>query len=634
MVPPRGGCDTIEPMDPLSCERRSAPGAFRRAAPFLAGALALAFALRLLTWPALNTGFPRLLSVDDYGHLRRAAATVRDFPWVPVFDPYLNHPEGGIWIWPPLFDLAIAAPAWLLFGSRAEVGQVALVAAWLPPLLGALALLPLFALACRAAGERAARLALLVYALLPGAIVWSAFGHADQHVAEALAFLGVLAAFARLLGREEPLPAGPAARNDAIVAGVALALAVLVWQGSVFLAPLVAVAAFFAGRARPAGWALAVAALGVAPFGFAVSGPLTYVSFGAFQPLFLALVAALLLVASLGRWGWIGAAALALAALAWPPVGDGVRHLALRTAGHGMVAGGYVAYPAEWLRLIAEYRPLLERGPLPAITQLSAGFLLLPVALFVWGRRAWRRGTEWRTALLLAVATAAVLAMTLLQRRYLYDLAPLVALATADLAVAAGRRWRREGTALLLALALLPTFGALAELTRAPGAPGIDLLTTLARLATLDPPPGDPLRPAAVRPGAIAGVMAPWAMGHFVTLLARRPAAADNFGYGFERQARLFTAPPEEDDAARQLLLAARCRYLVTTDLRPVLPAYAAAVGRGSLPVADMLAVRVHESDSPRPLPFLSLVLVSQSAWPSPEGRLVPRFKVFRVEKP
>ncbi|HVT19153.1 MAG TPA: STT3 domain-containing protein [Thermoanaerobaculia bacterium] len=604
-------------------------GAFRRAALFLACALALAFVLRLVTLPALTTGGLRLLSVDDYGHLRRAAATVRDFPRVPVFDPYLNHPEGGIWIWPPLFDLAIAAPARLFFGSGAEVGQVALVAAWLPPVLGALALLPLFALARRGAGERAARLALLVYALLPGAIAWSAFGHADQHVAEALSLLGVLAAFARLLGREEP---PPAARNDALLAGVALALAVLVWQGSVFLVPIVALAAFLAGRARAAAWALAAAAAVVAPFGLAVSGPVTYVSFGAFQPLFLALAAALLLLASLGRRGWIAAAALALAALAWPPIGDGVRHLVLRTTGQAMARGGYLAYPADWLRLIGEYRPLLARGPLPAITQLSAGFLLLPFALFAWGRRAWRRGTEWQTALLLAVATASILVMTLLQRRYVYDLAPLVALATADLAVAAGRRWRREATALVLALAIVPTFTALAELTRAPGAPGADLLTTLARLAALDPPPGDPLRPAATRPGAIAGVMAPWAIGHFVTLLARRPAAADNFGYGFTRQARLFTAPPEEDGMARQLLHAARCGYLVTTDLRPVLPAYAAAAGRGSPPVDGMLAVRVHESDSPRPLPFLRLVLVSQSAWPAPGGRLVPRFKVFRVE--
>ncbi|HET9227406.1 MAG TPA: hypothetical protein VFR31_12115, partial [Thermoanaerobaculia bacterium] len=152
------------------------------------------------------------------------------------------------------------------------------------------------------------------------------------------------------------------------------------------------------------------------------------------------------------------------------------------------------------------------------------------------------------------------------------------------------------------------------------------------RLGALDPPPGDPLRPDTVRPGEVEGVMAPWAVGHTVTLLTRRPAAADNFGYGFHRQARLLTTPPEEDAEAFRLLRETRCRYLITTDLRPVLPAYAAAVGRTGLPPEAMLAVRVHESDSPQPLPFLRLVLVSESVWPAPDGRLVPRWKIFRVE--
>ncbi|HEX2643902.1 MAG TPA: STT3 domain-containing protein, partial [Thermoanaerobaculia bacterium] len=363
---------------------RTARTARRRQALFLAAAMTLAFALRLVTLPALTQGGLRLLSADDYGHLRRAAATVRTFPRVPVFDPYLNHPDGGIWIWPPLFDLAIAAPARLFFGPDAGVGQVALVAAWIPPLLGALALLPLFALAARAFDRGTARLAVLVAACLPAAIAWSDFGHSDQHVGEALAFLATLAAFSRLLGSDPPLggEGGGALSREAgegrgggpflsiALAGLALATAVLTWQGSIFLAPMIAGAALLAGRARSAGLATAAAALLVAPFGFLTPGPMTYVSFGPFQPLFLGLCAALLLLASFGWPGRIAAVAAGLGALAWTPVRHGVEHLLSRTPDSAVVAGGYLSYPADWLKLIAEYRPLFAGGWTAPLTQL------------------------------------------------------------------------------------------------------------------------------------------------------------------------------------------------------------------------------------------------------------------------
>ena len=603
----------------------------RREALFLAAALTIAFLLRLVTLPALTQGGLRLLTPDDYGHLRRAAATVRDFPHVPVFDPYLNHPEGGIWIWPPLFDLAIAAPARLLFGSEATIGQIAVVAAWLPPVLGALALLPLFFLAARAFDRPTARVAALIYAVLPGAIAWSNFGHSDQHAGEALAFLATLAGFARLLTSNKE---GPDNWRDPALAGLALGLAVLTWQGSLFLAPLVGGAAFLAGRSREAGKALAVAALLVAPFGFLTPAPITYASFSPFHPLFLGLCAALLFLASFGWQGRIAAVLLGLGSLAWPPVLNGVLHLLGRTATGEISSGGYLSYSGDWLRLIGEYQPLLAGGLRPPLTQLSLGLLLVPVALFFWGRRAWRSLPDRGLFLLLILATAGVLAMTLLQRRYLYYLAPLVALALADLTLTLGRRQAGASRALamlLVAAALLPTFPALTQLTGAPGAPGSDFLITLARLGALDPPAQDSLRPGQVKPGEVEGVMAPWSIGHTAILLTRRPAAADNFGYGFHRQARLFTTPPEEDAAAFRLLQETRCRYLITTDLRPVLPAYAQAVGRSGVPPQLMLAVRVHESDSPQPLPFLRLVLTSESAWPTPDGRLVPRWKVFRI---
>jgi hypothetical protein len=77
------------------------------------------------------------------------------------------------------------------------------------------------------------------------------------------------------------------------------------------------------------------------------------------------------------------------------------------------------------------------------------------------------------------------------------------------------------------------------------------------------------------------------------------------------------------------LLRAWRCRYVVTGDLRPVLPTYASAVGR-ELPVEQMWSDRVHRSASERPLPYLELVLTSETGVPD-GGTILPRLKVFRV---
>jgi asparagine N-glycosylation enzyme membrane subunit Stt3 len=585
----------------------------------------LAFALRLVTLPALSAGGARLLSVDDYGHLRRAAEIVRNFPRVPYADPYLGHPDGGRWIWPPLFDLAIAAPARLLWGAGAPVAKILLVVAWLPPLLGALALLPLAALARRALGDRPALWVAAVYAILPAAIAWSAFGHGDQHVAEALTFLATLAALAAWLG------GGRDDWRDYLPVSVALATAVLVWQGAVFLAPILGAAAWLERRSRGGVWILLGSAILVAPWAWIAGGPTTYISFGPFQPLFLGLCAALLALAARGRWGIASAAATALVAgLAWPPLFGALGHLAKSTSAAGS-SGAFLAYPKEWLALIGEYRPLLARGIVPALLQLSAGLLALPVAWGFWIAGARRQDGRSAALVVLSCATPVVLAMALAQRRYVYYLAPLVAIALVDLAALLGGRRRVLAGAVVL-VALLPVASGISELRIAVGAPGLDLLTTLARLGQLDPPAGDPLRPVEVAPGSVEGVMAPWSIGHLVTIFARRPAVADNFGYGFAEQARFFTTPRSEDAAAYEQLARLRCRYVVVTDLRPVLAAYAAAAARPGVALEDTLAMRLERSRAARPVSFLRLVLVSESAVPDERGEPLPLVKVYRFE--
>jgi asparagine N-glycosylation enzyme membrane subunit Stt3 len=612
-----------------------------------------ALTLRLAPFPNATSRGWRLLSPDCYAHLRRTVSVARNFPRVPYRDPYLNHPDGGVFIWPPAFDLVAGGVARVLFGRGATTDEVLKVAATLPAVMGALHVLPLFAVARRAFGRRRARIATVAYVAIPAAVLWGGFGHFDHHVAEALNLLLVLAAGAWAV----------AARGDARFAraaafGTAIALAVLTWQGAVFVAGLSFLwAAFALGEAAAVSGLVATAlvALGAAATLPGEPVPFSFVSFGWFQPLLLAGATVPLLVLAAWHaptarrrvlWGLLAAAGLGVALPNARRVLDAVFRGGAYVFKEGAGAraddfadGGFLSYPPEFLKLVAECQPLVAgwKSFERAVRELSPGFLLVPVAALFWAKAALRRPLRSRAAarLLLVLFAAAVFAMALFQQRNVYYLAIFAALALAEvLARLAPRRPKRRLRAALplLAAACLVILPGVPYLERARAfadGPGYDVLDLFARLRALDPPPVDPSVVPPPAPGVIPGVMPPWSVGHFVTALAERPSAADPFVYGWRRQCRLFTAT--DDAEALAILTAAKCRYLVTTDLTRLLPAYAAAAGRPPSPTGEMFARRVHESDASRPASFLERVLDSRTGMRRANGSFQPRFRVFRV---
>ena len=142
-----------------------------------------ALAFRLAPFPDATAHGWRLLSPDCYGHLRRTVSVAHNFPRVPYRDPYLNHPDGGVFIWPPAFDLVAGGISRVLYGASATTQQVTRVAATLPAFLGALHVVPLFFLARGVFGRRRARIAAAAYVAIPAAVLWGGLGHFDQHVA-------------------------------------------------------------------------------------------------------------------------------------------------------------------------------------------------------------------------------------------------------------------------------------------------------------------------------------------------------------------------------------------------------------------------------------------------------------------
>ncbi len=588
----------------------------------LAAALTLGTLLRLSTYRQLQDGArTRALSSDDYYHLRRARFAVANFPRTILFDPLMNFPSGGVGIWPPLFDLSLALPSRLLHGAAAPASAIERDAACVPLFFAAGAIIAAGFLGRRHSGATGGAVTALFVALSPAHILWSRYGHVDQHVAESFFGLAVLVAY--LSSREKPAAPGNARREA--VAGVVLALAVLAWQGAIYWGAIFALALFLESLRTRRGVfraALLTLALPAAIVGAATAAwtkgltlPFTYVSFGYFQPLFLAALAAGLTLLdtvvaiarrSLPKRGIaLRAGFLTLTAVALIPFApDLARSFA---GGIGYVAGrtqevagsaGYVSYPSAWLKGIFEARPLFADGAGLPIRQLSLALFLTPFAIWAWARRALaaRRAGVHAGLVVWGLVT---LFLALSQRVNVYYAVPLCALTLVEAVrfavarirrgVTRGKRPSRNLVAAAVAFAIvLPMAPGVLEEVRARHVAGSDLFATLAWMRQTLPRAVDAYDPLLLDPSRYPSalsrapsVIAPWSMGHFLLYETEQPVVANNFGYGFLDSIRFSLALTERE--ALEIAARHRARWVVVTDLVPRMNDYAGYLGRKPL---------------------------------------------------
>jgi dolichyl-diphosphooligosaccharide--protein glycosyltransferase len=675
----------------------------RRRVLFLAGlavALPLGGLLRLQTRQQLSAG-PRVRAVssDDYYHLRRARFASAHFPKTVVLDPLTNFPHGAVAIWPPLFDLALAAPARLLHGPGASAAAVERGAAWVPLVFALGSILLVGLLGRFLYGEAGGVACALFLALCPAHVLWSQYGHVDQHVAESFFGLLVLLLFVRSRESLLPLPPGEGRGEGGTFAtsslwdaatGFALALAVLAWQGAIAWGAVIALSllleALLTGGSvfRAAAWMLGAPALlagaATALFLGPLRVPFTYISFGFFQPLFLAALAGGLvlletLVRALRRELTRRELAtrvlfMALAVFFTLPFSSELARGLLRGVGYVLgktgeevVAGGYVSYPRDWLAGIFETRPLLAEGPGLAAKQLSAAFFLSPLVLLLWAGRALRRNRPGEHVAL-AVWGGVSLFLALSQRLNVYYAAPLSAFCLVEAAILAGRALARArgrtspalascAAALLLALPMLP---GIREEARAVRVPGSDLFDTLDWMREHLPREVDAYDPRLLDPSAsgevtaaASSVLAPWSLGHLILYNAEVPVVANNFGYGFLDSIRFFLAGSEEEALA--IAARRRARWVLATDLAPRMNDYASYLDRppllregaqGLIPTPSYFSTlqsRLYDFDgrggelpglTVRPLGRFRLLYRSKSAILR-GGRWVARWKVFEI---
>lgn len=213
--------------------------------------LIAALALGVRTYPAWDSVFSpagvSFLETDAWYHVRLIEHQVHNYPWRATLDPYAS-PDGQFVPIAPLFDTLSATAVVLLHGRRAETAQVERVAAFVPPILGTLTVIVVWALGRRMFDRRAGALGAALLAILPGHFLdRTMLGFVDHHALEALLAMSLLLAISIAL---DPSPgASPQGiqwwRGGANVArgatGVVLGLYLLAWSSGAFLLAILGV---------------------------------------------------------------------------------------------------------------------------------------------------------------------------------------------------------------------------------------------------------------------------------------------------------------------------------------------------------------------------------------------------------
>ncbi|HZZ85682.1 MAG TPA: hypothetical protein VFE30_14170 [Anaeromyxobacteraceae bacterium] len=629
--------------------------------PIFLRALLVVGVLALAAWVRLDNVreamfqgelLPQIDSDSAY-HYHRILDAVRNFPHVPMVDPWMAWPRGGRCPWAQGFDLAAAAWVKLLGGGRSSHLAAVLAGIW-PVLMGLLAVAATMSLAYRLAPRQHRTVAWggagLVVALLPESLFQSRFGRIDHHVFELLLVVLLTRwALKAMPGRQEEPGRG---WRFELEGALLVALGVWFFTGSTLYvamaAGLVMVAALAApGRARLLGSGapglLAGALLSAVLSWPALAGGGALLSFmfpSMLQPVLVAIagggVAAAVAVNRLSPGRGLGrrvallaatcvallAAVGLLAAPLWREVYAGLH--------------GWLFHQDRWISTIGEFQPLFGKrfasgGTWRAIHAFFgwAGFFVpmaLPLATWWIGRE-----RRWH-AFAFAAMLVAFIGLTVLQTRFSRVATPFIAIGIAvtfqAIVSVLGERLRflvrfgsAVGLASLLALALAdpPT-----RLTLYPArSRGPDPFL----LAAMDFRDAGP-----VVAGRRPGVAAPWTWGHWIEVLGHRPVVTNGFGTyveeaGFWEMEHTFDRGSEAELVA---LMDRRDLGYVLSGALTVAPSDPASTAKPLVPLTDGMLSREFMTQVP-----LSPLVIAGSGVPAMGARhlehFLPRFASHQV---
>ena len=536
-----------------------------RSRAVLAAIVAAGTILRFSTWSSVFSGGRVFIDEPDgYYHLRRAWMAMQNWPHVPQFDSWLNAPYGGRVSWTPLFDGLLATLA-LPWGSRQALE---IIGAILPPILGGIQLIVIYALVAALSNPRAGLIAAGIAAVLPGVVRYTLVGVLDHDPFYELMVVTALWAVA--------------SRRHWAVVCAALVAGVLAWAGALVLIGILGVVAMAVTIAdRDAAVrvcstiAKATLSAAVILLPFVLNSTWTRVERATFEGLSLAHEGALVFVSCacavvvlmFGQRSRIIVAVAAMSALAsivLAPIAIGPLITGMR----------YAAGDAAILKTVSEAQPLLmlfgRFDPMPMLIRLT----LLPVIAVVALPLMMLRGTSRVEAAVLLGWLGPTFALALLHSRFSYSAALATAAAGGLLFDALARTYPVRRVALLGALVAVPIIAAYVPIPRWEG------FNFYKR--------GDEFRElefdavvARLRQRESGIVYAPWWAGHWILWAAEKPVVQSpmlSVGQkGFDEASGFYFIRDAGEGLA--LLDRRRVRYLIVTPQAPNLHALASVAG-------------------------------------------------------
>jgi len=170
--------------------------------------------LVLLTLGALQRVYPTielvydeqdeasLLGVDPFFHLRHVEQLVKEYPTISRRDIGASYPSGYSDDATGLLALTSATAVRIIYGSNASMDNISEVMAWVPVVLGVIALWLVFLIANAIAGPFYGLSALLMALLYPATTLnRSVIGFTDHHIVEVVLVLLMTFGFVKLLLR-------------------------------------------------------------------------------------------------------------------------------------------------------------------------------------------------------------------------------------------------------------------------------------------------------------------------------------------------------------------------------------------------------------------------------------------------
>ncbi len=599
--------------------------------------------------------------MDAWYHMRLVENLVGHFPHRINVDPYAIYPGGHPLAIGPMFDWMIASCALALSPRESPSKQlVDAVGAYVPSILGALLIFPVYAIGRAIFNARSGLLSAALVAILPGGLSYSLLGSTDHHIAEslfaALAMLFFVHAFTRARaatvsfnslrpGNWRPYlkPLG-----FSLLAGLALSCYLLTWmRGAMLVVIIVAWAIIQAvidySKKNSSDDlsliilpALLVAFLAVLPIAGTVRlaelhvaslavGCLAVLSVSAVSRMLRRRAGTILFVLALAGAGALGLIALRIASP--------------RIFGIFIVEAGRFT-PGVEARTVAEARPLLFLGKSfslePAWERFTSGFFMALIALPILIYRAVREGSP--SLALLSVWSAAMVLATLGENRFTYYLIVNVSLLCGYVSSwvldwggipepdkTGRRRFTRLARTLSVAAIAVwvfyPNFFVSLSAAGIDMGPDRDWRQALTWIRDFTPEPfGDSSyysrfygEPSPPRPAY--SVMCWWDYGYWITGIAHRVPVSNPTQAGARYAAAFFTA--QDESRAVALADSLKSRYAVVDRDLLMLPDLATPTASGKFPT---LATWSGKEPS---------VFLEEFRKKLPDGSLVPLFVYY-----